>query len=116
MNLPALIDAGLIDWIICTYLFYLLFVVTMGAKAAWTQLSIVPRGLPLRAALRAALMDIVFNLIPATGIFLDPPHELLFTKRLDRYEAQGDGWRYAVALWICRNLLNPFQQGGHCTK
>ena len=116
MHLPTLSDSGLLDWAIYTYAFYLLFVVTMAAKAAWPTLSIVPKVLLAPAAVVAMLMDVVFNLIPATIIFLDLPRELLFTYRLDRYEAAGAGWRYTVALWICQNLLNPFQQGGHCTK
>lgn len=106
----------LLDWILYTYAFYLLFVLTMAAKAAWPVLSIVPKVLLAPPALLAVLMDVVFNLIPATVIFLDLPREWLFTLRLDRYEAEGAGWRYRLALWICRNLLNPFQQGGHCTQ
>jgi hypothetical protein len=116
MHLPTLFDNAVLDWIVYTYIFYLLLVVTMGAKAAWPQLSIVPKVLLVPAALVALVMDMIFNLIPATVIFLDPPRELLFTKRLDRYEAEDAGWRYTVAVWICKNLLNPFQQGGHCTK
>lgn len=114
MFFPTLFDAGFVDGAIYTYLFYLLFVVTMAAKAAWDQLSIVPRVLLVPAALVAVLMDVFFNLVPATVIFLDLPRELLFTKRLERYKAQGVGWRYTVARWICQNLLDPFQQGGHC--
>lgn len=116
MHLPSITDSAVIDWTIYTYVFYLLFVLTMAAKAAWPTLSIVPKVLLAPPAVLALLMDVIFNLIPATVIFFDLPHELLFTKRLDRYEAAGSGWRYSVALWICRNLLNPFQQGGHCTK
>lgn len=114
MSLPHLFDAGVLDWLLYTYLFYLLFVVTMAAKGAWDQLSPVPRLLLIPAALVAVVMDMIFNLVPATLIFFDPPHELMFTKRLDRYEQQGGSWRYRVAVWICQNLLNPFQQGGHC--
>ena len=116
MHLPTIVDSGLLDWTIYTYVFYLLFVLTMAAKAAWPTLSIVPKALLAPPAVVALLMDVVFNIIPATVIFLDLPRELLFTYRLDRYEAEGSGWRYRVALWICRYLLNPFQQGGHCTK
>ena len=116
MQLPTLIDSGPIDWAIYTYFFYLLFVVTMAAKAVWANLSIVPRVLLVPAALVAVLMDVFFNLIPATLIFLDLPRELLFTKRLERYKAQAAGWRYTVARWICQNLLDPFQQGGHCNS
>ena len=114
MHFPTLIDAGLIDWVIYTYLFYLLFVVTMAAKAAWDNLSIVPRVLLVPAALVAVLMDVFFNLVAATVIFFDLPREWLFTQRLERYKAQGAGWRYTLARWICQNLLDPFQQGGHC--
>lgn len=116
MHLPILFDAGVIDWTIYTYVFYLLFVVTMGAKAAWPNLTVIPRTLLVPAALVAVVMDVIFNLIPATIIFLNLPRELLFTQRLDRYEEEGSGWRYRIAIWICQNMLNPFQQGGHCTK
>lgn len=116
MHLPAFADWTLLDWIAYTYLFYLLFVLTMAAKAAWPVLSLLPRLLLAPPALLAVAMDVFFNLVPATLIFFDLPHELMFTLRLDRYEAQGAGWRYRVAIWICRNLLNPFQQGGHCTQ
>lgn len=116
MHLPALFDNIVLDWIIYTYVFYLLFVVTMAAKAAWPELSSVPKVLLVPAALVALVMDVIFNLIPATVIFIDLPKEALFTQRLDRYEAEDAGWRYKLALWICKNLLNPFQQGGHCTK
>lgn len=116
MSLPPLTGFTLADWLIYTYVFYLLFIVTMAAKAAWDDLSTLPRLLLLPAALVAVLMDMIFNLIPATIIFMDPPHELMFTKRLDRYEQLGQGWRYWTAIWICQNLLNPFQSGGHCKR
>lgn len=116
MHLPILFDAGVIDWTIYTYVFYLLFIVTMSAKGAWPNLTPVPRALLAGPAVVAFIMDVIFNLIPATVIFLDLPREWLFTKRLDRYEAQDAGWRYTAAIWICQNMLNPFQQGGHCTK
>ena len=53
MHFPTLFDAGPIDWAIYTYFFYLLFVVTMAAKAVWANLSIVPRVLLVPAALVA---------------------------------------------------------------
>lgn len=38
----------------------------------------------------------------------------LLTRRCGRYIAGPAGWRRSLALWICRNLLDPFQLGGHC--
>jgi len=116
MNLPTLFSPGVIDWTIYTYLFYLLFILTMATKAAWPTLALLPKVLLAPPAIVAVLMDVVFNLIPATVIFVDWPREWLFTQRLNRYEAKDTGWRYRVALWICKTFLNPFQQGGHCTK
>lgn len=96
------------------YCFYLLFVVTMAAKAAWPILTVVPRVLLLPAALLAVAMDVTFNVIIATVIFFDPPQEWMFTQRLNRYKIEDAGWRTVVAKWLCFNLLDPFQTGGHC--
>ena len=94
------------------YAFYLLFVVTMAAKAAWKNLSVPVRVLLIPAGIVAVLMDVCFNLA-STIIFLDWPREFMFTQRLNRYIVDG-GWRSRLALCICRNLLDPFQIGGHC--
>lgn len=59
------------------------------------------------------LCDVLLNLA-ATLAFLDRPRELLLTRRCGRYIAGPAGWRRTAALWICRNLLDPFQLGGHC--
>lgn len=96
-----------------TYIFWLLFIVVMAGKAAWPQLPIVARVLLAPAALVGYLMDVFFNLVIATILFLDLPREWTFTERLDRYKQEG-GWRGDVAKWICSNLLDPFQVGGHC--
>lgn len=96
-----------------TYLFWLLFIVTMAGKAAWPQLSATTRVLIAPAALTALFADVFFNIFVATILLLDLPREWTFTKRLDRYKGE-DGWRGHLARWICANLLDPFQVGGHC--
>lgn len=104
----------MIELALLTYAFYLLFVVTMAAKAAWPTLPLPARILLAPAALVAVLLDAAFNITLATIIFADLPREPLFTARLNRYRAGTSAWRTAVATWICRNLLDPFQSGGHC--
>lgn len=96
------------------YAFYLLFVVTMAAKAAWPALTILPRILLAPVAIVAVLLDVVFNVFVATFIFMDMPQEYMFTQRLNRYKYGESDWRTTVAVWICKNLLDPFQSGGHC--
>lgn len=59
--------------------------------------------------------DVVFNFIYGTVIYIEPPKELLFTKRCQRH-LKGDGWRQKVAHWHCSKWLNPFDPDdeGHC--
>jgi hypothetical protein len=97
------------------YAFYLLFVVTMAAKAAWPFLTILPKILLAPVAILAVLMDVTFNWTLALLIFFDAPQEAMFTKRLNRYKSENSGWRYTAAVWLCKNLLDPFQSGGHCS-
>ena len=104
----------MIDLALTVYTFYLLFVVTMAAKAAWLQLSLVPRVLLFIPAVVAVLLDVTFNLTLATILFVDRPQEWTFTQRLNRYKYGDSEWRTTVAVWICKNLLDPFQSGGHC--
>jgi hypothetical protein len=96
------------------YAFYLLFVVTMAAKAAWPMLTLLPRILLAPVAIVAVLLDVVFNVFVATFIFMDLPQEYMFTQRLNRYKYGESDWRTVVAVWLCKNLLDPFQSGGHC--
>jgi len=58
-------------------------------------------------------LDFLFN-IASSFIFLEFPQEWLFTARVSRH-IKGNGWRAALAHWICSNLLNPFDEG-HCGK
>lgn len=63
-----------------------------------------------------AMVDMVMNFTLFTLIFLDIPKEILVTKRLKRYIKSYVGWRYKLAMWICGNLLNPFDKSGnHCS-
>lgn len=96
------------------YAFYLLFVVTMAAKSVWKTLPLTAKILLAPAAMLAVFMDVIFNVFIATFIFMDLPQEYMFTKRLSRYKAEDAGWRTSVAKWLCFNLLDSFELGGHC--
>lgn len=73
------------------------------------------------------IMDFLINIIVGTLLFLDLPREFLLTARLQRYLDDLDNltepakglrnWRHSAALWICTNLLDPFDSRGyHCKK
>lgn len=100
--------------ILICFTLYLAAMPLIQAKRAGT----IPKpalilGYPI--VLFGVLMDFVLN-VAATLVFLDPPHEYLLTIRCNRYIDAYDDWRHRLALWICRNLLDPFEIGGHCHK
>ncbi len=66
------------------------------------------------------LLDFSLNMA-STAIFLDLPREWLLTIRCDRYlslvKPTGlNAYRQRLAGSLCRNLLDPFQSGGHCHR
>ena len=59
-------------------------------------------------------VDVSFNLVWGTMIFLDIPREWLFTSRISRLNDLST-WRGELARWVCRELLDPFDpEGEHC--
>lgn len=65
----------------------------------------------------AVIGDVLFNWIIGTLIFLEVPREFLFTTRITRH-LQGqrwNKWRGKIAVYFCKNLLDPFDpSGSHC--
>lgn len=97
-----------------TWAFYLLAMSLIQAKRAG-KLSRVATvlGYPLVAI--GLVFDFALNVV-ASVVFLDPPRELLLTIRCNRYIDTYTDWRHTVAMWLCQNLLDPFEIGGHCHK
>ena len=61
--------------------------------------------------------DFVFNIFPGSLMFLELPRydkrEWLLTARLSRWN-DTSGWRGRLSKELCRQMLDPFQDGGHC--
>jgi len=109
----ALILAGYV------YLVWLLFLVVMALMHARDR-GVLPRGTLLLAAPAIALavvLDVGLNGL-ATIAFWELPQELTFSQRMGRYKQwaalRPNHWRVRAAVWICANLLDCFQIGGHC--
>ena len=74
----------------------------LGTFAKVNGYIILAVGLPL---------DALFNLA-ASLVFLELPHELLFSSRVNRLE-RGSGWRAKLAHWFCERLLK-IADPDHC--
>ena len=111
-----------------TLLFYLVliyatweaFLAVMALKSARDNGKLTKSALYMAYPLPAAawLLDFSLNMC-ATLVFLDLPREWLLTIRCDRYLSLKaplglNRYRQGFARWLCQNLLDPFQSGGHC--
>lgn len=109
----------LVPLVLAVYLwvFWTLFVLVMGFYRA--KLSGRLKGMSLVMAIPWVAigysMDVMANMTIASIIFVDIPHEMTVTNRLQRYLAKEKGWRNDLAFWVCQNLLDVFDpNGSHC--
>jgi len=62
------------------------------------------------------IIDILFNWVIGSVIFLEFPRETVFTARLSRHSGCGT-WRAKIAEWFCKHFLDAFDpSGNHCKK
>lgn len=99
--------------ILYAYGLWLLFLAVMALQWKWRMLSLPVRVLAAPAVLFAVLFDFLFNVTLGTLLFLDLPRQWTFSQRVGSYKQRID-WRAPLAEWICANLLDPFEAGGHC--
>lgn len=64
-------------------------------------------------AIIGIVWDFLFNITFATVIFLELPKETMLTFRMQRILLTDDGWRFKVARFICRYLVEPWDPN-HC--
>lgn len=99
--------------ILYAYALWLLFLAVMALNWRWHALPKAVRAIALPAVLVSVLLDVLFNLTLGTLLFLDLPRQWTFSQRVGSYKRRFD-WRAPLAAWICDNLLDPFEAGGHC--
>jgi hypothetical protein len=100
-------------WIYLLYLHFLAYVAIYAAKKSGTldQLPVPAKALAYFILICAYGIDVAFNMIIGTLIFLELPYTWTFTARCELY-MYDDNWRGKLARWICK-WLNPIQTG-HC--
>lgn len=106
------------EWALFAWSFWYLYVLVTGFYRVHLkgELKGVMLVLALPAVVIGYFVDVFANFTLAAIIFLDVPHELLVTSRLQRY-LKGDtsSWRYKIAKVICEKALDPFDpRGKHC--
>jgi hypothetical protein len=109
MFVGALVIVGWLTWGL-----FLMMMPLKRSKEAGTLTTVAKVfGYPWLAVM--ILMDAFFNLVYGTIIFMEIPHEILFTARLDRMLCCDTTWRRRVALYLCDRFLDPFDPDGrHC--
>ena len=95
------------------YLLWLLFLTVMALRWKWNSLPLSVKLLAAPAVLFAVVLDVLFNITIGSVMFLDLPSQWTFSQRVGQYKMRID-WRKPIACWICANLLDPFDVGGHC--
>lgn len=95
------------------YALWLLFLAVMALQWRWCELTKPVRVLASPAVVVAVLLDVLFNFTIGTVLFLDLPRQWTFSQRIGAYKRRAD-WRAPLSYWICDNLLDPFEAGGHC--
>lgn len=99
-----------------TYIFWICFLAFAGVKAAKDAGRTIPKVAMALASpfiVAAFVLDVVYNLTFGSLLFAEVPRTWTLTARASSH-LKEDGYRGRVARWLCSNLLDPFQTGGHC--
>lgn len=100
-----------------TYGFLIGYYAVCGLYVGWRKF---PRWLKVGMApfvIVVVLADVTFNVTIGCVLFLGlPPRKCFtFTQRISFYKNETpDTWRGKFGRFICANLLDPAQVGGHC--
>ena len=60
--------------------------------------------------------DFLLNIVICLFVFFELPRNWLLTGTLQKHLVEGSGYKFRVSQWLCKNLLDPFQSGGHCGR
>lgn len=104
--------------LLSVYLFYQLYLLCAGIFIGWRQLPLWVKVIELPIGALMLVVDVILNYTIATALFWQPPPSRCWTitQRISFYKnATPNTWRGRLGRYICRNLLDPAQLGGHCS-
>lgn len=108
---------GLLWAVAYTYAFLIAYYAVCGLYVGWRRFPIWLKAVVAPFLVVAVLADVAFNVTLACLLFLDlPPRKCFtFTQRISFYKNEApDTWRGKLGRFICSNMLDPAQVGGHC--
>jgi len=107
----------IILWIfIACFFTWGMYLAVMNLMAARKTMPLVTKFFAYPLAAIGIIMDVLINIVVGTIIFVELPKTWLLTARLQSH-MDDPNWRGALAVWICANLLDPFDaRGYHCRK
>ena len=98
-----------------TWIFYIAFMgITKHQRTLRDKMGITWYGLYPIAGI-AVMFDILFNWTIGTLYFFELPREFLFTTRCNRHINSDDEGKKARAEWVCKYLLDPYDEN-HCGR
>ena len=103
----------ILEAVIVFYITWIFYLAIMSLKREKQVLTKTVTYLAYPILFIGLLMDMIFNIFVGTIIFLEVPEQFLFTERCDSHLGENT-WRGSLARWMCRNLLDPFDNGKHC--
>lgn len=107
----------ILTYVTLAYVLWILFVAVMAFKAAWNLLHPLVKLLAVPIVTVALILDVIFNALMSLPL-LELPQEWTFSQRMSRYlawsEVRPRVWQVKLARWVCHNVLDPFEVGGHC--
>jgi hypothetical protein len=112
-----LIYVLLSPFLLALYPLWLMYLAVMNLQRAYKAETLTETayylGLPLLGF--GYLYDFLMNVLVMTPVMLELPQEWLVTARVSRHQKAGSGYRYRIAHWMCKHLLDPFDPSGcHC--
>lgn len=127
------------EWLLYSFLFmyatWAFYLAVMNLIRVKKEMPLIAKLFAYPLAFAGIILDLLLNIVIGSILFVQVPNlrHLLFTARLQEhldnmdtyYDAWDRGerpsvsrldlWRWDVAVWICKNLLDPFDSRGfHC--
>lgn len=102
-------------FVLLAWLLMVFFLATMSLLTLYRagKMTLVQECIFIPIVAVGVILDVAFNVVSSV-VWLELPHELTVTARVSRLR-KGTGWRASLARWVCATLLDPFEQGGHCS-
>ena len=103
-----------LQYVVITWVLYLAVMTLREAKTR-AELPPVARFIGTAVFAVGLVNDFVLNVLFCFFVFFEPPRAWLLTATLQRHlKDDPTSYKYKVSKWVCQNLLDPFQTGGHC--